>query len=257
MAEAGDSIVRTSGLELEAGEDSPYLLRSRVDVAAVLRDVVRTRGLATVHYGSGQDALLTSLLRVDPLAGEMVFDCSGSERINRNLLRAAKLLFVSSHDKVKIRFTTGPAQLVDHEGAKAFCVRMPESLLRLQRREHYRVLAPVARPVQCLIPIENGSGARSIQTRLHDISLGGIAVIAQPGELPLTIGATYQHCRILLPAGGPVSITLQTANFSEMHLLNGKSALRVGCRFVRPSMPTLSLIQRYIMRLESESKARG
>jgi hypothetical protein len=75
--------------------------------------------------------------------------------------------------------------------------------------------------------------------------------------MPLTLGATYQRCRILLPAAGNILITLQTANFSEMHLLNGKTAIRVGCRFVRPSMPALSLIQRYIMRLESESKARG
>jgi c-di-GMP-binding flagellar brake protein YcgR len=246
-----------SGLELEAGEDSAYLLRSRVDIAAVLRDVVRTRGLATVHYGSDQDALLTPLLSVDPVAGEIVFDCSGSERMNRGLLRAAKLLFVSSHDKVKIRFTTGPAQLVEHEGAPAFCVRMPESMLRLQRREHYRVPAPVASPVQCLIPVEDGNGTRTVTTRLHDISLGGIALMAQAGDMPLTLGATYQQCRILLPAAGNVLLTLQTANFYEMHLLNGKTAIRVGCRFVRPSMPALSLIQRYIMRLESDSKARG
>jgi c-di-GMP-binding flagellar brake protein YcgR len=246
----------SSGLESEAAEDSPYLLRRRVDIAAVLRDVVRTRGLATVHYGGGQDALLTPLLQFDPNAGEITFDCSGAERANQGLLRAAKLVFVASHDKVKIRFTTGPARVVEHEGAKAFCVRMPDSMLRLQRREFYRVLAPVARPVRCIIPVESENGARSVEARLHDISQGGVALIVQPNELPSALGACYERCRILLPDAGNVVVTLQTANMSEIHLLNGKSALRVGCQFVRPSMSALALIQRYIMRLESEKKAR-
>lgn len=247
----------SSGLESEAAEDSPFLLRARVDIAAVLRDVVRTRGLATVHFGSDQqDALLTPLLKFDSTAGEIVFDCSGAERLNKGVLRAAKLVFVSSHDKVKIRFTTGPARLVEHEGAKAFCVRMPESMLRLQRREFYRVLAPVARPVRCIVPLEDEKGARSVEARLHDISQGGVALIVPPGELPLTLGARYERCRILLPDAGNVVVTLQTANLSEMHLLNGKSAVRVGCEFVRPSTSALALIQRYIMRLESEKKAR-
>jgi c-di-GMP-binding flagellar brake protein YcgR len=258
MSEVRDEAAHggASGLELEAGEDSPYVLRLRVDIAAVLRDVVRTRGLATVHYGSGQEALLTPLLQFDPSVGEIVFDCSGAERVNQGLLRAAKLVFASSHDKVKIRFTTGPARLIQHEGAKAFCVRMPDSMLRLQRREFYRVLAPVARPVRCIVPFEDEKGTRSVDARLHDISQGGVALIVQPGELPPTLGARYERCRILLPDAGNVVVTLQTANLSEMHLLNGKSAMRVGCQFVRPSMSALALIQRYIMRLESEKKAR-
>src|SRR5688572_25171512 len=104
-----------SSTAAEAGDESPYLLHARIDIAAVLRDIARTRGLASVHFG-GQETLLTPLLVVDPSAGEIVFDRSGSERLNQALLRASKLLFVSSHDKVKVRFSTGPARLVQHEG---------------------------------------------------------------------------------------------------------------------------------------------
>jgi c-di-GMP-binding flagellar brake protein YcgR len=238
------------------GDESPYLLHSRIDIAAVLRDLVRSRGLASVHFGGGQDTLLTPLLRVDPAAGEIVFDCSGSERLNQALMRASKLMFVSSHDKVKIRFTTGAARVVQHEGQHAFAVRMPDSMLRLQRREFYRALAPVARPVRCVIPVSRGSGVRNVDTRLHDISQGGVAVVAQPGDLPEEIGALYDNCRIVLPDAGNVAVSLRTANMLTMTLLNGKQMLRVGCQFVRPSMSALALIQRYMMRLERERKSR-
>jgi c-di-GMP-binding flagellar brake protein YcgR len=240
----------------EPGDESPFLLHARVDIAAVLRDIVRTRGLASVHFGAGQESLLTPLLRVDPAAGEIVFDRSGSDRLNQLLLRASKLLFLSSHDKVKVRFSTGPAHVTRHEGHDAFAVRMPDSMLRLQRREFYRVLTPVAKPVRCVIPLDTQKGVRNVETRLHDISQGGIAVVAQPADLPAEIGVCYPNCRIVLPEAGNVVVTLRIANMNAMTLLNGKQMLRVGCQFVRPSMPALALIQRYMMRLERDKKAR-
>jgi flagellar brake protein len=240
---------------VEAGDESPYVLHARIDIAAVLRDIARTRGLASVHFGS-QETLLTPLLRVDPTAGEIVFDRSGSQRLNQALLRASKLLFVSSHDKVKVRFATGPARVVPHQGGDAFSVRMPDSMLRLQRREYYRVLAPVARPVRCVIPLDTDQGVHNIEARLHDISQGGVAVMVQPGELPAEIGASYPNCRIVLPDAGNVIATLRSANMFAMTLLNGKQMMRVGCQFVRPSMSALALIQRYMMKLERDKKSR-
>lgn len=242
--------------DLVAGDESPYLLHTRVEIAAVLRDLLRTRGLASVHFAGGQDTLLTPLLSVDPAADEVVFDASGSERLNQALMRASKLLFVSSHHKVKIRFTTGPAQVVQHEGRKAFAVRMPDSMLRLQRREFYRALAPVARPVRCVIPVDAGKGPRNVETRLHDISQGGVAVVTQPGELPPEIGRIFDDCRIVLPEAGNVVVSLRIANTLTMTLLNGKQMLRVGCQFVRPSTSALALVQRYMMRLERDRKLR-
>lgn len=238
------------------GDESPYLLHARVDIAAVLRDLVRARGLASVHFGGGQDTLLTPLLRVDPAAGEIVFDCSGSERLNQALMRASKLMFIASHDKVKVRFITGPARGEQHEGRNAFAVRMPDSMLRLQRREFYRVLAPVTRPARCVIPVDRDGGVRDVEARLHDISQGGVAVMTRPGDLPVEIGAIYPDCRLALPDAGNVAVALRTANIHTVTLLNGKQMLRVGCQFVHPSMPALALIQRYMMRLERDKRAR-
>lgn len=238
-----------------AGDESPYILHSRIEIAAVLRDIVRARGLASVHCG-GPDTLLTPFLCVDAAAGELVFDCSGSERLNEALLRASKLLFLSTHDKVKIRFTTGPAWVVRYEGRAAFAVRMPDAMLRLQRREFYRVLVPVAHPVRCVIPVPNGSGVVEVHTRLHDISQGGVAIIAQPGELPTEIGAVYSNCRIVLPEAGNLLVALQVANMHTVTLLNGKQNMRIGCRFVQPGVAALALVQRYMMKLERARKAR-
>jgi c-di-GMP-binding flagellar brake protein YcgR len=237
-------------------DESQYLLHARIDIAAVLRDIVRARSLASVHFGSDDETLLTPLLAVSAAAGEVTFDCSGSAKLNEGILRAHKLLFFCAHDKVKVRFSTGPAQLAEHQGRQAFTVQFPASMLRLQRREYYRVLTPVTRPVRCVIPVDEQDGIRYAETRLHDISQGGVALIADPGELPAKVGARYLNCRIVLPQAGNVVVTLETAYMLDVTLLNGKAVTRAGCQFIRPSLSALSLVQRYMMKLERENKAR-
>jgi len=239
-----------------AADESPYLLHARMDIVAVLRDIARSRSLVTVHFGSGQEALLTPLLGADAAANELVFDCSGSEAMNQSVLKAAKLLYYGLHDKVRIRFNTGPARSVQWQSRNAFAVPLPDSMLRLQRRELYRVPAPVTRPIRCVIPVEEKDRMRHVETRLHDISQGGVALVAQPSDIKVELGMSFPNCRIVLPDAGNAVVMLEVVHVREEKLLNDKTALRIGCKFVRPSMAALSLIQKQMMKLERELKAK-
>lgn len=237
-------------------DESPYLLHARMDIVSVLRDVARGRSLVTVHYGSSHEALLTPLLGVDTAAGQFFFDCSGSEPMNQAVLGARKLLYYGLHDKIRIRFNTGPARIVDWQNRRSFAVKLPDALLRLQRRELYRVPAPVTRPVRCVIPIEDDGRVRHVETRLHDISQGGVALVAQPGDIDIAPGMSFPNCRIVLPDAGNAVVMLQVVHVREEKLLNDKIVLRIGCKYVRPSMAALALVQKQMMKLERELKAR-
>lgn len=239
-----------------APDESPYLLHARMDIIAVLRDVARARTLVTVNFGAGQEALLTPLLGVDNATGELLFDCSGSEAMNNSVRQARKLLFYGLHDKVRIRFNTGPARQIKWEGRDSFAVKIPESLLRLQRRELYRVPAPVTRPVRCVIPVEENERTRHVETRLHDISQGGVALIARVGDYAFEPGMKFPNCRIVLPDAGNAVVMLEIVHVKEEKLLNDKSVLKIGCKYVRPSMAALALVQKQMMRLERELKAK-
>jgi c-di-GMP-binding flagellar brake protein YcgR len=256
MSEAiADPVAPTDAPNTETDEAS-FTLHSRLEVAHILRDLVRTRALTTVHFGDCRETLLTALLASDSTTGEITFDCSGSEPLNRQLLEAGTLHFQSAQDKIKIRFSTPPARMVQTDGRNAFAVPFPQSMLRLQRREFYRALTPVTRAPRCVIPVANEGRNGYVETRLHDIGLGGIALISQPGEIAPDTGVVYANCRIVLPEVGNVVATLEICNKLDMTLLNGKSMLRVGCKFVNPSMAALSMVQRYIMVLERERRAK-
>jgi len=239
-----------------APDETPYLLHARMDIVSVLRDVARSRTLLTVHFGSSQEALLTPLLGADVATGEVIFDCSGSDAMNKSVVNARKLLFFGLHDKVRIRFNTGPARQMQWQNRNAFAVTLPDSMLRLQRRELYRVPAPVTRPVRCVIPVEEQGRTRQVEARLHDISQGGVAIVAQPNEITVEPGMSFPNCRIVLPDAGNAVVMLEVVHVREETLLNDKKVLRIGCKFVRPSMAALALIQKQMMKLERELKAK-
>jgi flagellar brake protein len=231
-------------------DESTYLLHSPLEIAHVLRDIMRRHSLTTIHFDAGHEVLLTALLAIDPATNELVFDASGNARLNQAVLAAPRLLFFSNQDKIKVRFVTARARVVRWQGRDAFAVAQPKSLLRLQRRENYRLLAPVAHPVKCVIPVAEENGQRAAEARLHDIGLGGVGLIMAPAELPVMPGMQWPNCRIVLPESGNVIATLEVRFAASAALSNRKTVLRVGCVFVRPSMAALTMVQRYMLRLE-------
>ncbi|MEX5624343.1 hypothetical protein ABFV62_29885, partial [Pseudomonas syringae] len=66
--------------------------------------------------------------------------------------------------------------LSEHEGLPAFSAALPELLWMIQRREFFRVNAPLSPVFYCYIPWPDGSGEGRL--RLRDLSLGGIGVLA-------------------------------------------------------------------------------
>jgi c-di-GMP-binding flagellar brake protein YcgR len=158
-------------------------------------------------------------------------------------------------DRIRIQFTlTGLREVIDDE-RPAFAAALPDALLRLQRREYYRLTMPLTQPIKCRIPISGGEH-HYVETNLIDISGGGLAVMAPPEGVDFTAGMEFPNCRVDLPEVGTVVTTLQVRSVFDMTLRNGSIAKRAGCQFVNLPGPMLTLIQRYIIRVERERKAR-
>ena len=232
---------------------SEYLLRSPREVLAVLRQVVAQGDLITIYFNSGKDFLLTTLLEVNDK--EALFDRGSNEEMNQRALAAEKLFCITRHDKVKLQFILPGVREIQHQGRSAFAALLPETLLRLQRREYFRLHTPITRPLICRIPAAMTDG--SVQVYEHnviDISLGGMSL--QVGEVPFETGQEWNDCTIDLPQIGVLNVSLRIVNFYDITLRTGQRSQRVGCRFVDIPASSQNLIQRYIVRIERERKAR-
>jgi c-di-GMP-binding flagellar brake protein YcgR len=234
-------------------DDDRFLVRSRVEIAFILRAIMHSGEIVTAHFGEGADFVITAILRVDAEAGYAILDAGKDAATNRRVVASRRVSFVTRQDKVKVQFQATDVRAIEFEGKPAFRIPLPEALLKFQRREYHRVETPVVRPVLCMIPRPD---APALATTLVDISLGGVCLTGYPADTRLEPGQEFDGCRIELPEAGVLVTRLQVRNAFEVPLRNGSVSRRAGCMFVGLSPASEAMLQRYIIRLERDRRAR-
>ena len=232
----------------EVGDDSRYRIRSKAEIVALLRAVAAGRELVTLQYGAGDEFVLSMVLTLDADAGTVVLDHGADPAAMRRLLRAARLRVLTQLQRVRIQFLADSAQLVQHEGGPALRVALPESMLRFQRRDTFRLEVPLSRPLTCEIPPGEGN-AMGAELGVRDISVEGVGLTRYPQGFRVGVGMRWQGCRIRLPDLGTV-----VADIEVMRVIDGDRP-RCGCRFRALPLPMANLVQRYITRVERERRA--
>ena len=245
--------------ELEQTDDyRQFLLHAKPEIVSVLRTLIQRRAMITVYFDQGQSFLLTVLLVVSPEKNEMILDIGSDKEMNLRVLRASKFIFTTAIDKVKVQFSLNKLAAERYEDRPAFRAALPESLLRLQRREYFRLSTPVANPVKCVISMMRADGTPVLATtHLLDISGGGAGLLIPPEQAKLyEKGAVLDNCKIALPDEGLLAATLCVRDVFDVTPRSGNRYLRAGCEFVNLPGSHLTMIQRYITRVERERKAR-
>ena len=233
-----------------------YEVESRREIVALLRGIGEKNQLIRMLVHGEADVCVTSILEVDPDTGAIILDYTINQEQNQRILKSTRISFETTLDKIRILFAAESATEVVFQGSPAFRIAIPETLIRLQRREFYRMATPVSNPVRAVIPMPLELGGGTNIFPLADISCGGIAILDNKLLLGNTIGNNYPGCRIDLPDIGTVITTLQIRNSLDLTLLNSKTNRRLGCAFVDISRGNLANVQRYITKLERERNAR-
>lgn len=241
---------------LKSSDHSEYLLRDPLEIASVLNGLIQQRTMLSAHPGGGQAFMLTSLLAADFQTGTLLFDVGSDDALNRAMSQASTVTFSALLDRIKVQFATGPLELAEHQGYAAFRAPLPGELLRLQRREYFRLITPVAHSVTCNIPVNTGEGGvRTHIARVVDISGGGVAVLVPPRELSLDTNMEFHDCSLLLPEFGDISAELRIRNIFQVTNRNGIAMTRAGCQFLNLPPGAENTIQRYILKIERERSA--
>lgn len=240
---------------LDPGDYSQFLLRSGTEILFVLRSLLGSGANITVYFNEGRHFLLTTLLAVDD--GTIVLDYGSSEDMNRRALDADKLFCATQQENVRIQFILRGLTKIKHEGRPAFRADFPDTLLRLQRREYYRLTVPLLRPLRCIVPRTMPDGSREqVEIKVVDISGGGVAIMSPPDNMGFDADAEFPDCRLELPEVGFVVATLKVCTVFEVTLRNGSTIKRAGCKFLNLPGPMMNQVQRYIIKVERERKAR-
>jgi len=124
-------------------------------------------------------------------------------------------------------------------------------MLRLQRREYFRVRTPVLGKAVCLVPQERGA-SKYESLQLLNISVGGLAVMSYPHNFELPVGETIRDCYLDLPGIGPINVAFRVVNIYDDE--GNADARRCGCQFVDLAPQARMMVQRYVNRVEAEQR---
>lgn len=256
----GPGMIRKKDVPLKmemfsTGEESPFLIHAKTEIQFILHGIVQQGARAALYYDEGKDFILTTMLGVDEQG--IWLDVGPNAPDNRRILHSNKLIFVSSHQQVKVQFVAHHIESVLFENREAFYLPLPDALLRLQRRDYYRLLAPVSKPLKCVIPatpsaqVKPHAYAPKREITIMDISVGGVALVCAEHETELQPGKIYPDCQISLPDAGTLSAAIRVKNIVEITTRDGVVHKHAGCEFIHLDGKMAILLQRYITSLQS------
>ncbi|MDR3213804.1 MAG: flagellar brake protein [Azoarcus sp.] len=238
-----------------------YLLRGRSQVRRLLQELIDARALISVHLLPGGLSFLSTILTLSDDEEWIFLDASPNETIHRRTLEAERLLCVTQLNRIRIQFRLTHSADVPIEGRGALATPIPTEILRLQRRDAFRLQVPLSHDLKCILPAqERKSGdtqshKRTIEVPVIDISVGGLSVEIPASKAPPAVGDTINGCHLKLP-GDLVGINLEVRNHGRRILGNGTETLRLGCGFVALPAQAANQIQRYIYQTEREIHSR-
>jgi c-di-GMP-binding flagellar brake protein YcgR len=229
-----------------------YLIRHTHEIERILRRVMESRSPLALYDTKGRDFILSTIVTLDPRDGFLQVEQGSSQVLNKRLVENGHATCVTTQDQVHIQFTAQDIQ-PDRLGAEpVFRFPIPRELLRLQRREYYRLGTSVINPVRCAIHTPQGF----LDTVVVDISIGGLGILSYEGANLLHPGESFHGCRITLPGTGDFAVSLTVRSIFDLTLKNGRVTHRAGCQFIDLPPSVETEIQRYINRVERERLAR-
>ena len=227
--------------------DKEAEVTSAIELASIIRKMIKDRVLLTASFNQGKDSMTTLLLDADPARDTLVFDGSRDEAINRNIVAAMKVIFSGSPQGTKVRFASSGVKAIKYHGEPAFSIKFPSSLMRFQNRDAFRVGAEAT---FCTLPMP---GRGSAKVPVKEISVGGAMLILNHATDNFTLGQVISGCQLDLGSQGRINCSLEVRGLKRLP----SRMTGMGCRFVGMSKANEGLLARFVAQQERKSIAKS
>lgn len=244
-------------------EDIDFRIYSKKGMLSILRDIAKRGTRVALYYNEEHDFILTTLLYVSEEG--LWLDVGPSPTDNTSALLSDNITFISTHQQVKVQFTTHGVLEASFEDDKVFYTELPDYLLRIQRRNSFRLRIPAKSPLKCIMPltpaVQSAESAKqdvpapSREITVMDIGIGGMALLCDDKDVDLQPGKSYPNCQISLPGIGIIFATIKIKNIFEENMPGGQLNKLAGCKFIDLKGDMSNLLQRYVNMLQKESMA--
>jgi flagellar brake protein len=238
----------TASLSDNEIEDRFFLL-GQMEILSVLNDLVHHREPVTVYFNGGRDFMLTTLL--EARSDCLIFDPSGDLKANKRLRTSPNCVFVARLNGIRVQFSTKNAHSFSWGGSDAFWAPLPERVVRLQRRESYRILLPVAKPLMVKCFTEDGLIMGEWPS--HNLGVMGLGIAMS--RIPhLEPNESIARLKLVLSKQHVIECAAVVRHVTPLSERQVRPNYRVGISFANLPPAMGVSIQRYITRIEHERR---
>ena len=236
----------------QPGEED-FIVRHDLQILQILKALKDEENDLKVSFNHGEDDYLTRIIHIAADHQHLYLDITIDEGFNKRMVASPELL-IHKDNGIRIKWKAREHSIATLSDGKALKMALPKELVRLQRRELFRLKPPMLTPIPCEIPVpdsKNPEEIKNIQYNLADVSLGGIGLIIQNDLHPaIEVGATFEGCRIDFPNLGQALLNLEVRNIISLNSDKPEEKHRIGLEFKKPSRSSEGLIQQYTFNLE-------
>lgn len=231
------------------GEEEKYLIHSPREIQLTLNAIAQKKLIGVLYFDNGQRFFKTLLLAAN--AKGLWFDVGPDADDNNLVPNSDDVIFVTMHNGAKVQFACRQVQTAVYAAHPAFYCPLPQSLVRLQRRDYFRLPTSGDAPLKCIIPPAPAVSPHPVEITIMDISVGGIALTCRESNVALQEGKIYPDCRIELPDIGTLVVTIQVRNLFDVTSPSGVITRHAGCEFMQLDGKMSMLLQRYVAIMQS------
>ncbi|ARJ43892.1 flagellar brake protein [Pantoea alhagi] len=240
---------------MKESDNEQYYKRGTLAVLGVLRDIERDGTPIMVSHARGQ--FISHILSVDKEL--LVIDYGSNDYDNQVTLEMRSLAITAEMKGAKVEFNLEQLHETHFGGLPAFSTPLPSELLQIQRREYFRISAPLDPIFYCHASWPEGGKARF---RLQDISLGGIGVLVE-GDMPenLVCGDLWRGMRLDMGEYGELQVDGQLLHVGTRTTVSSKnetvSTPRLSFSFTSLSAAQERQLQQIIFSLERVAREKA
>ncbi len=231
-----------------------FQIRNKKEIRHLLRTIADKRFMLIAHIDGGPLSFVTAVLDVTVDGEGVILDSSRDEKIMERVERAEKLVCAGQLDGVRIQFSAESPGGFPYDGFEALRCELPEMMLRLQRRETFRLPVPMSSPVECRLLFRDEDGGEvPVPVRVLDLSAEGVGLLILDADCPAEAGQLIDS-ELTIPDLGVVQVPMRLRNVFRLDSRGGGPNLRAGFQLIDPPQRLVSAIQRYIFKVERERR---
>lgn len=186
-----------------------------------------------------------TLWSVDAASDRLVFHAAREPKVHVIVTDPGRLWGAAYDGNSKVQFDLRGRTLTQHDDCWVIGAHMPSALFVLPRRGDVR--ARHADGQEPIVRFQNPQNAgRMIELRVHDISRGGMAILAHPDEAPLAPGMQVLGAQIELDVGDVITADFKVQNV-QLHD-EDDATFRFGCAWTQMSAEATQLVHEWTQR---------